>query len=108
MYTGNLAELALDQEQWAEAETLAREALALAEKVGRQELIAGDCHTIAKALLKQNLALSAAEGRNLDEARLSEAEALSRRAVEIFMRLRMAGNLQVAQKTLAEIEQARG
>jgi tetratricopeptide (TPR) repeat protein len=53
--TGNLAELALDREQWAEAETLAREALALAEKVGRQELIAGDCHRLAKALLKQNV-----------------------------------------------------
>jgi len=30
--TGDLANLALDREQWAEAETLAREALALAEK----------------------------------------------------------------------------
>ena len=54
IYTGNLAELALDREQWAEAESLAREALALAEKVGRQELIASDCHRLAKALLKQN------------------------------------------------------
>ena len=54
IYTGNLAVLALDREQWAEAESLAREALALAEKVGRQELIAGDCHRLAKALLKQN------------------------------------------------------
>ena len=34
-FTGNLAELALYREQWAEAESLAREALALAEKVGR-------------------------------------------------------------------------
>jgi hypothetical protein len=40
--TGNLAALALDREQWAEAESLAREALALAEKVGRQELIASE------------------------------------------------------------------
>ncbi len=32
--------------------SLAREALALAEKVGRQELIASDCHRLAKALLK--------------------------------------------------------
>jgi tetratricopeptide (TPR) repeat protein len=91
-YTGNLAELALDREQWAEAESLAREALPLAEKVGRQELIAGDCHRLAKALLKQN--------RNLDEA-LS----LSRRAVEIFTRLRHP-DLPSAQETLVEIEKA--
>jgi len=95
IYTSNLADLALDREQWAEAESLAREALALLEKVGRQELIAGDCHCLAKALLKQN--------HNLDEA-LS----LSRRAVEIFTHLRQQNNLQEAQETLAEIEQARG
>jgi tetratricopeptide (TPR) repeat protein len=92
-YTGNLAGLALDREQWAEAESLAREALALSEKVGRQELIAADCHRLAKALLKQD--------RNLEEA-LS----MSRRAVEIFTRLRQQDNLQSAQETLAEIERA--
>jgi len=89
--TGRLANLALDCEQWIEAEALAREAFALSEKVGRQELIAGDCHRLAKALLKQN--------RNLDEA-LS----LSRRAVEIFTRLRVPDDVQSAQETLAEIE----
>jgi tetratricopeptide (TPR) repeat protein len=88
--TGNLALLALNRKQWAEAESLAREALPLGEKVGRQELIANDCHRLAKALLKQN--------KNLDEA-LS----MSRRAVEIFTRLRHR-NLQSAQETLAEIE----
>ena len=87
---GNLAELALDREQWAEAESLAREALALAEKVGRQELIAGCSDFLANALLKQN--------HNLDEA-LS----MSRRAVEIFTRLRHP-RLQSAQETLEEIE----
>lgn len=92
-FTGNLAELALDREQWAEAESLAREALPLAEKVGRQELIAYDCHRLAKALLKQN--------RNLEEA-LS----MSRRAVEIFTRLRSPEKLKEAQGTLAEIERA--
>lgn len=91
-FTGNLAGLALDREQWAEAESLAREALALAEKVGRQELIAGDCHRLSIALLKQN--------HNLDEA-LS----MSRRAVEIYTYLRHR-NLQEAQETLAEIEKA--
>ena len=91
IYTGNLAALALDREQWAEAESLAREALAIAEKVRRQELIAGDCHSLAKALLKQN--------RDLDEALF-----LSRRAFEIFRRLRVPDDLQDAQETLAEIE----
>jgi tetratricopeptide (TPR) repeat protein len=95
--TGNLAALALDREQWAEAESRAREALALSEKVGRQELIAGDCHRLVKALLKQNLALSDSEGS------LDEALSLSRRAVEIFTRLR-SPRLQEAQETLAEIE----
>jgi tetratricopeptide (TPR) repeat protein len=89
--TGNLAELALDREQWAEAEALAREALALAEKVGRQELIGSDCHRLAIALLEQN--------KNLEEA-LS----LSRRAVEIFTRLRAPDKLREAQETLAELE----
>ena len=91
-YTGNLTDLALAREQWAEAESLTREALPPAEKIGRQELIANDCHRLAKALLKQN--------RNLDEA-LS----LSRRAVEIFTRLRHP-DLQSAQEMLAEIERA--
>lgn len=91
----NLALLAFDREQWAEAESLTREALALAEKVGRQELIAFDCHLLASALHKQN--------KNLDEA-LS----LVRRAVEIFNRLRSPERLKEAQETLAEIERTLG
>ena len=42
-YTGNLAALALDRKDWPGAETLAREALPLSEKLGRQELIASNC-----------------------------------------------------------------
>ncbi|MEW5938719.1 MAG: tetratricopeptide repeat protein, partial [Chloroflexota bacterium] len=95
-YTGNLASLALDREQWAEAESLAREALPLAEKVGRQELIASDCHRLAIALLKKS--------RGADwQSALQEALPLSRRAVEIFTRLRHP-DLQSAQETLGEIE----
>jgi len=92
-YTSNLAQLALALKKWAEAESLAREALTLAGKIGRQELIAGDCHRLAQALLKQN--------RNLEEA-LS----MSRHAVEIYTRLRQPGRLQGAQETLTEIERA--
>jgi len=103
-YTGNLAALALDREQWAEAEPLAREALALAEKVGRQELIAGDCHVLAKALLKQNpTAVGATHA-----SPLQEALSLSRRAVEIYTRLRQQNNLLEAQETLKEIENSLG
>ncbi|MEW6029998.1 MAG: DUF4062 domain-containing protein [Chloroflexota bacterium] len=97
-YTGDLASLALDREQWAEAEGLAREALALAEKVGRLELIAHDCHVLAQALLKK--------GRGADwQSALQEALPLSRRAVEIYTRLRHP-DLQSAQETLGEIEKA--
>ena len=92
--TGNLAELALDREQWAVSESLAREALSRAEKIGRQELIASNCHRLAIALLKQN--------KNLEEALF-----FSRRAVEIFTRLRLPVDVQSAQETLAEIEEKR-
>ena len=97
-FTGNLAELALDREQWAEAESLAREALALAEKVGRQELIASDCHRLAIALLKQS-------SKSDWQSDLQEALSMSRRAVEIYTRLRHP-DLQSAQEMLAEIERA--
>ncbi|HRQ25305.1 MAG TPA: hypothetical protein PLF42_17895, partial [Anaerolineales bacterium] len=79
-------------------------ALALAEKVGRQELIAWDCHHLAKALLKQN-PVGAHVGATR-ESPLHEALSLSRRAVEIYTRLRQSHNLQEAQETLAEIERA--
>jgi tetratricopeptide (TPR) repeat protein len=110
IYTGNLAALALDREQWTEAESLAREALPLDEKVGRQELIAGDCHRLAKALLKQN---PVGVTRPVQESTLSDREgsplqealSLSRRAVEIFTHLRHP-NLQSAQETLSKIERA--
>jgi len=95
---GNLAELALDREQWAEAESLAREALALAEKIGRQELIAGDCHRLAKALIKQ-------KGKSDWQSDLQEALSMSRRAVEIYARLK-SPDVEWAQETLAEIERA--
>ncbi len=84
--TGNLAELANDQEHWAEGERLARESLPLAEKVGRQELIGSNCERIAKALAKQG---KAAEG-------LPYAQ----RAVEIFTYLKQPTKLKEAQEAL--------
>jgi len=59
IFFGNLAELALDRQQWAEAESQAREALVLSEAVGRLELIASNNRRIAQALLRQNQAEAA-------------------------------------------------
>jgi tetratricopeptide (TPR) repeat protein len=85
--TGNLAELALDREQWPKAERLSRESLRLAEQVGRKDLIAFDCRTLAKALARQG---RGAEGRCYAE-----------RAVTIFTELR-SPRLSEAQAALAE------
>ncbi|MEQ1747863.1 MAG: tetratricopeptide repeat protein [Prosthecobacter sp.] len=90
-YTGNLAALALNSKNWRTAETLAREALALSEKVGRQQLIAGDNHRLAAALLFQG--------------RAAEALPHAQTAVEIYTRLG-SPDLAAAQATLNECETA--
>lgn len=86
-YTGNLASLALDRQDWPQAEALAREALPLAEKVGRQELIAFDCQRLAKALARQG--------------RSAEGLPHAQRAVAIYTRLG-SPRLAEAQMTLGE------
>ncbi len=88
-YTGNLADLALDREDWPGAETLAREALPLSEKVGRMELIARDCRRLAQALVRQGKA--------------AEARPYAQRAVEIYTRLG-SPDLADARATLDECE----
>ncbi|MGH8625184.1 MAG: DUF4062 domain-containing protein [Gammaproteobacteria bacterium] len=85
--TGNLASLALDRKDWPGAETLAREALAWSEKVGRQELIASNCHLFARALAQQG--------------KPAEALPYARRAVEIYARLG-SPSLEAAHATLRE------
>jgi tetratricopeptide (TPR) repeat protein len=87
--TGNLAALALDSKDWPSAEAMAREALTLAEKVGRMELIAENCLHLVNALARQ--------GRK--QAALLHA----RRAVEIYAALR-SPELEKARQTLAECE----
>ena len=88
-FTGNLAGLALDRKDWPSAETLAREALLLAEKVGRQELIAADCQRLAQALVRQG--------------KKTEGLPWARRAVEIYTKLG-SPDLKVARAALAECE----
>jgi tetratricopeptide (TPR) repeat protein len=88
-YTGNLALLALNRMDWPGAEALAREALTLAEKVGRKELIASDCRRLAEALTQQD--------------RKAEALPYAQRAVEIFTALR-SPELKGARQTLAFCE----
>lgn len=87
--TGNLAALALDRKEWSNAETVAREALSLAENVGRQEIIATNCHRLAKSLLLQGKA--------------AEALPYVRRAVEIFTQLG-SPHLEAARAILRECE----
>jgi len=89
IYTGNLASLELDRENWPQAEALAQEALLLSEQVGRQELIANNCGGIAMALMRQGKA--------------SEALPYAQRAVEIFINLG-SPKLKYALATLAECE----
>ena len=74
IYTGNLAELALDRKDWKVAEDLAREAIALEEGVRRKELIANHNWYLARALVGQGKA--------------EAARPYARLAVEIFTQLR--------------------
>jgi tetratricopeptide (TPR) repeat protein len=88
-YTGNLAAMALDRQDWFSAEAFAREALPLSEKIGRLELIALDCRRLALALVRQD--------------RKAEALPYAERAVDILIRLG-SPDLDWARKILAECE----
>ena len=85
----NLADLGLSREDWPRAETLAREALPLSEKLGRQELIASNCEHLALALMRQGKA--------------AEALPYARRAVDIYTHLR-SPEFEAARATLRECE----
>ncbi|HWB04874.1 MAG TPA: tetratricopeptide repeat protein [Verrucomicrobiales bacterium] len=93
IYSGNLAELALDREEWMCAEKLAREAMPLRERLGRQELIAGNSYRLAKALVRQGKA--------------TEALKYACRAVNILKRLR-SPDLTSAEEILEECASALG
>ena len=92
-FVSNLAALALDRRDWPTAETLAREALPLSEKIGRQELIATNNHRLAQALLRQGQA--------------AEALPHAQKAVYIYTRLGIP-DLAHAKTTITECEAALG
>ncbi len=89
IYTGNLASLALMRKDWLESESLARKALKLSERVGRQELIASNFYRLAKSLVRQ--------GRHTD------AHLYVEYAVDIFTKLG-SPRLENARAILAECE----
>jgi hypothetical protein len=74
-----------DKKEWCGLEWNAM----LAEKLGRQELVGGNCRSLAKALVRQG--------------RSAEAVPYARRAVEIYTRLAHPA-LEFARETLRECE----
>lgn len=89
LYTGKLGALALDRQDWLHAEAVAREALALAKKLGRQQLIASNCSRLANALVRQG--------------KREEALPHAQHGVKIYQKLG-SPNLAYAQEVLAECE----
>lgn len=87
-YTSNLAELAINRENWAVAEPLAKEALDLTEQLGRQELIGWTCWEVAETLVRQG--------------KPQKGLPYARRAVKILSQLGISRNLEKAQGTLKE------
>jgi|GEM_PF-63870 len=93
IYTHNTAELALDREDWARAESLGCEALPLAEKLNRKDMIAACCLTLARALAKQD--------------RRSDGVPYAQRAEEIYERLK-SPDVEKAREVVKELALVEG
>ncbi len=93
IYTGSRADLALDREQWVEAEELAREAIGLARRVRDRELTAMNYWRMAQALARQE--------------QFAKGLSFARRAVELFASLH-SPVLAKAKETLRELEDTFG
>jgi tetratricopeptide (TPR) repeat protein len=90
----NMAALRLLQKDWPGAEELSREALTQAEEINRVEIIGESCYQLADALLQQG--------------HRKEALQYARRAVDIYMKLRMPSQLEHAQATLKRCQEEGG
>jgi tetratricopeptide (TPR) repeat protein len=89
-YTGKLADVALENEDWSNAECLLLESLPLAEDLGIQPLIADDCCRLAIAMLRQG-------------KEKNKCLQYAKRAVDIFTEIKSI-NLKVAKAILIECE----
>ena len=87
-FNSNLAQLAIDREDWKAAETSAHDMLDWAERVGNQQIEAKCCLILAKALARQG--------------RQQEGLVYAHRSIDIFRQLRLATELEEAQAQLKE------
>jgi nucleoside phosphorylase/tetratricopeptide (TPR) repeat protein len=88
--TTHLSELALHENKLSEAEELARDALQLAEKMGRREWVGSNCDWLAKALVAQRC--------------YKDALPYAHRAVELFTKTSLLGRLESAKTTMTECQ----
>ena len=103
---GLLAELALRQEKWEDAEKLSKEALSLSEAIEANLQIGLNSLRLAKALARRDLELI--DDQNIHQIniqRIKDAIPNAKKAVEIFTKLRYMDQFE-SQNLLTFLEQA--
>jgi tetratricopeptide (TPR) repeat protein len=90
---GNLADMMIRKRDWKQAETFAREGLSIAEKVGRQQLVAANDLNLARALIQQE--------------KHEEALPHAQRALLLFEQMDIEPYLTLARRTFAACEPKR-